>query len=229
MQGKYKPIDVAILAAFRLELEGMAAELEDVSSEAPDGPLRFVTGLRGTRSVLLGTTGMGKVRAAAAVQHVIDRFQAGRILFCGTAGGLPKQVKPLDLVVADRLLCHDTGPEDPAWVEADPALCAALERCAREALPDAPEAVHRGPLITGDRPVLAAREGKALVKRYHALAVDMEAAAAAAVAALNGVPLAVVKAVTDSADKNGIRDFKKNVKAAAARAQKAVLRFLDVD
>lgn len=219
---------VAVLAAFRVELEKMADALADVSPREEAGPLRYVVGRRGDRPLLAGTTGMGKVRAAAAVQAVVDRFQPDLILFCGTAGGLSPRVKALDLVVADRFLCHDTGPEEPAWNEVEPELAARLAQGARSAAQNPAHTVHEGALITGDCPVLSVKEREILFNRFQALAVDMEAGAAAAVAALNRIPLAAVKAVTDSADKNGIRDFKKNVQAGAALAQSAVIHFLDM-
>jgi adenosylhomocysteine nucleosidase len=88
--------------------------------------------------------------------------------------------------------------------------------------------VHLGGLVTGDHPVLDPVERKDLSRRFDALAVDMEAGAVAAVASAHGIPLAVVKAITDSADGKGIKDFKKNVRAGTDIAQRAVARLLDL-
>jgi adenosylhomocysteine nucleosidase len=194
---------IAFLAAFRIEVEGLVKLLEEPGPMEKKGFLRHVRGRRGARRVLVGTTGMGKARAAAGTQAALDLFDPDLLVFCGTAGSLRPQVRPLDVVMADRVLEHDTGPKEPAWIEA--------------ARLDLGSEVIRGGLISGDRPVLDAAERETLASRYDALAVDMEAAAALAVAQANGVRAAAVKAITDRADGSGVNDFRKNVERCAER------------
>jgi adenosylhomocysteine nucleosidase len=129
--------------------------------------------------------------------------------------------------VVDRLLQHDTGPDEPGWIHLEPSYLDSMETASRTALAGSPHAVSRGGLITGDRPVLDARERNALARRFDALAVDMEAGAAAAVSLANGIPFAAIKAITDSADGSGKKDFKKHVHQGAAHAQKAVACLLE--
>lgn len=218
---------VAVIAAFRAEVEAVAAALADAGPLERAGFCRFVRGRAGARAVVAAAVGMGKVRAAAGTQAVLDRFRPAAVLFCGTAGSLAREVRPLDLVVAERLLQHDTGPKAPEWLEADPGLSALLLESARAVAAERGRGVHAGGLITGDRPVLRRAERNALRKRFAALAVDMEAAAAAAVAAAAGVPFAAVKAVTDSADRKGILEFKLNAGRASALAAGVVNAFLE--
>jgi adenosylhomocysteine nucleosidase len=222
------PMKIAVLGAFRLEVERIGNLVAGGNEILQAGCLKYVVGSGGARSILVGTTGMGKVRAAAAVQSVIDLFQPGLILVCGTAGALSDRVRPLDLVVAERVLQHDTGPKEPEWIPLDPPCLKRLDAASREAIQDRPHGVLRGGLVTGDRPVLDRRERKRLSRRFDALAVDMEAGAIAAVASAHGIPLAVVKAITDSADGRGIKDFKKHVHPGTDLAQKAVARLLDL-
>ncbi len=215
-----------ILSAFRVEIDKIAEALECKGELCEKGPLRYVTGRYASMDVLAGTTGVGKVRAAAGVQAAIELFDASFVLFVGTAGALSAGLRPLDLVVSDRLLQHDTGPDEPAWFDADPELSCLLEKAARSVLDTGKSSVHRGDMISGDYPVLDKETGKRLADRFGAVAVDMEAAAAASVSAINSIPFAAIKAVTDSADRNVIKEFKKHVHEAAAVAQAAVLCFL---
>ncbi|MHC4943497.1 MAG: 5'-methylthioadenosine/S-adenosylhomocysteine nucleosidase [Planctomycetota bacterium] len=215
-----------ILAAFRVEVERLPERLEGKSALEEAGFLKYVTGEFEGRAVLVGTSGMGKVRAAAAAQKAVDLFQPGILLCCGTAGALREGVVPLDLVLGEKVLQHDTVPEVSSWIEADPSMTGRLEQAAQDVVKGTPHALHRGGLVTGDRPVLDAGERKELARRFDALAVDMEAAAVVQVALENGVPAAVIKAVTDSADEHGKSDFKKNVKKGAGLAQQAVLALL---
>lgn len=222
------PFDrVAVLGAFRVEIEIIADSLSGASGPQQAGPLTYVTGKFNHRDLLVGSTGVGKVRAAAGVQAAADLFRPALVIICGTAGALSKKIRPLDLVVAEKLLQRDTGPNDPEWTELEPKVVDRLEAASRTALESLGRSIHRGGLVTGDRPVLSKREGTVLAKRFGALAVDMEAAAAHVVCMANGLPMGVIKAITDSADRKGIRDFKKNVKEGTALAQQAVTRFLD--
>lgn len=222
------PFDrVAVLGAFRVEIEIIADFLSRASGLREAGPLTYVEGKLGDRHLLVGSTGVGKVRAAAGVQAAADLFRPALVIICGTAGALSKKIRPLDLVVAEKLLQHDTGPKDPEWTMLEPNVADRLEEASRITLDGTGQSIHRGGLVTGDQPVLSKREGTVLAKRFGALAVDMEAAAALVVCRANGLPMGVIKAITDSADRKGIGDFKKNVKEGAARAQQAVTRFLD--
>jgi len=102
-----------ILAAFRTEVGLIASSLDAKSEYQELGFLRYVKGSLKDRRLLVGACGMGKVRAAAATQAAIDLFRPGFALFCGTAGAIDGCLKPLDLVVADKLLQHDACLDAP--------------------------------------------------------------------------------------------------------------------
>lgn len=251
IQGK-----TVILGAFRTEVEQLYMRLQDASGLRSKGPLKYVTGKLGDSGILVGTMGIGKVRAAAAAQAAIHIFQPQRIIVCGTAGSLAPEVGALDLVVARDLLQYDTGPSEPKPIATAPELFESLCGAARatidsnsespqfdagrvelsdadksgadESAADHAGAVHTGTLITGDKPVIEAEFREALYQKYNAKAVDMEAAAVAAVCELNAIPMGVAKAITDTADEGVEKDFKKNVKESAARAQQVVLSLFDV-
>ena len=220
------PERIAVLGAFPIEVERFGGLVKSGGMLERAGPLKYLSGAFGSRILLVGTLGIGKVRAAAGSQAALDLFHPGLVLLCGTAGALAEGVRPLDLVVADRVLQHDTGPKEPEWLVLDAGLAARLEEASLQSLGSSPHKVFRGGLVTGDQPVLDLKARKSLAGRFGALAVDMEAAAAAAVAEANRVPLAVVKAITDSADRNGVQDFKKHVRQGAALAQEAVAALL---
>ena len=49
----------------------------------------------------------------------------------------------------------------------------------------------------------------------------------AVVAAANRIPLGIVKAITDSADRKGVKDFKRNVREGCALIQRVVISLLE--
>lgn len=148
-------------------------------------------------------TGVGKVRAALAVSRLLaSGARPARIVNVGTAGGLRPGVEGTHEI--GRVLQHDFDHE---------GVLALTGRSDGPAL-DLP--VERGPalvLATGDRFVAggAARERVAQVADL----VDMEGYAVAAASAEAGVPVRLVKHVSDSADEGAARTWVEGVDACA--------------
>lgn len=148
-------------------------------------------------------TGVGKVRAAVAVTQVLaSGVVPAQIVNVGTAGGLRPGVEGTHEVC--RVLQHDydrqgvlavTGRDD------GPPL-------------DLPVTTGEGlVLATGDRFVAGGAERD----RVAAVAdlVDMEGYAVAAAARVAGVPVRLVKHVSDSADEDAARSWSDGVDACA--------------
>jgi len=221
------PERIAVLGAFPIEVELIGEALVSPDKISKKGFLTCSAGSFNSRMLLVGYTGMGKVKAASGIQAAVDLFCPGLVLFCGTAGGLSCETSPLDIIIATRFLEYDAGPKKPNWTKTEPTLVSFLEKGMKSIHSEDHIKVRCGPLITGDKPVLDSDTKKILAQEFNALAVDMEAAAAGAVAAANSIPFAVIKGITDSADKNGLKDFKKNVRKSAAQVQRALMNLLD--
>lgn len=217
----------ALIAALPEELDALLSVLEGARPE----PLAVRTFWRGTLAghpVVAVLSGIGKVAAALTTTLLISRFGAGRVLFLGVAGGIGPGVQVGDIVVADTLLQHDmdASPLFPrhevpltglSRFPADPAFADMLVRASMAALEAHQEVaafvgrtpgVHRGLILSGDRFVATAAESAALRERLpDALAVEMEGAAVAQVCHAFGVPLAVVRSISDRADDAAHLDF----------------------
>jgi|GEM_PF-874671 len=182
---------------------------------------RFHRGPLAGRPVIVAKIGQGKVHAAAAAQVLIDRFGVDLLLSCGTAGAISPQRGAGDVVLASRVIPHDGGWHTEAgfvhlgvynsalpdgrhyrrdW-PADPTLLTA----ARHAIdattwPETAPMVVTGPLVSGDQVIASAAKKQWLHQSFGAEAVDMEAAAVAQTAALNGCRWLAIRAISDSAD-----------------------------
>jgi adenosylhomocysteine nucleosidase len=181
---------------------------------------------------------------------LVERFGVQRIVFTGVAGGLAPGVRVGDVVVAQRFLQHDmdASPIFPrhevpgygrASFDADAALTAQLARASERvlrALPSqlGPEVLnafdlqtprcHQGLLISGDRFVSTTAESQALREVLpEALAVEMEGAAFAQVCHDYGVPLAVVRTISDRADDAAHVDFPRFLREVASRYSGAII------
>ncbi len=242
----------AIVAALHDELASVLALMPDEHKTVVGGRAFWVGHLHG-QDVVAVLSGIGKVAAATTATLLIDHFKVRRIVFTGVAGGLGPGVNVGDVVLARSFLQHDMDAsplfprhEVPLYgrsrFDADPALADALElACERmlQTLPGqlAPATVaafglqtpklHQGLLISGDRFVATTAESAALQRELpEALAVEMEGAAFAQVCHDFGVPLAVVRTVSDRADDAAHVDFPKFLREVASRYSGAVIEAL---
>ena len=228
---------LALVSALPEELAGVMLALQAGGASAERvGPRTFHRGALHGQPVVAVLSGIGKVAAATTATLLIERFGASAIVFTGLAGGLGEGVRVGDVVVATELLQHDMNAEPlfprhevpgygRARFAADAALTDRLRAASAKALAGlAPGArVHSGLLLSGDRFVATAAESEALCALLpDALAVEMEGAAFAQVCHDHGVPLAVVRTVSDRADDDAHVDFPRFLREVASRYSEAI-------
>jgi adenosylhomocysteine nucleosidase len=193
---------------------------------------------------------VGKVAAAATASALIHAFGVEEIVFTGVAGGVRADVQVGDIVVADTLLQHDLDASplfarfevpllDKSRFDADRTLSDALARAAHSFIADegarlaaefgvARSRVHRGLIVSGDQFVASHAAVSALRAALpDALAVEMEGAALAQVAFEYGVPCAVIRTISDTADAAAPASFVEFLNAIAGTYSSGILaRFL---
>lgn len=207
------PEPIGIIGAMRCELSLLLAAMEQ-HEQAEFYGLSFHTGLLCGRQVVLVKAGIGKVNAARCTQLLIDHYHPAAIINTGIAGGLAPKLHLGDVVVADGLLQHDfdvtafgyakgylcTGENNqrPTVFSTDRKISDTLTQAAQTVLRQ--EQIHRGLIATGDQFISTRAQKAALYDTFHAAAAEMEGGAIAQVAALSGVPFAVIRAISDLAD-----------------------------
>ncbi|MBO8167660.1 MAG: 5'-methylthioadenosine/adenosylhomocysteine nucleosidase [Thermoanaerobacteraceae bacterium] len=181
------------------------------------GPFVYREGSYSNVPMVWTIAGMGKVSAAMAAQALIDRYGPNKIIIAGVAGGLLPEMRPGDLVVATEVCQHDVDSpcKGYAWeayrhrgrslYKVDEELLSLTSRITWDK-----SKVFKGRLLTGDRAVVSSRYAAKLREKLNGCAVDMESAAIAQVAAANGIPFLVLRAVSDLADENALQTFKLN-------------------
>ena len=218
-------MNVTIITALQEELDAFrdAHYLTSVSTPGPVPAFQFrcaaadVTLLRG---------GVGKVSAAMVAQHAVDHFRPDYLLMTGIAGGLGDHLALGDVVVSRDCVQHDldvtalgyplgqvpfTGHR---FVPADPKL---VELALATPVPG--QQVVAGRILTGDQFITAADAAR--MERLHSLAgaaVEMEGAAVALVATVNGIPFVIIRSISDHADAAAPADFKAWLHRAAANS-----------
>ncbi len=242
----------AIVSALHDELASVLALMPDEQKQTVGGREFWVGHLHG-QDVVAVLRGIGKVAAATTATLLIQHFGVRRIVFTGVAGGLGPGVQVGDVVLARSFLQHDmdASPLFPrhevplygrARFDADAALADALELACERMLGVLPgqldpvtvqafglqtPRLHQGLLISGDRFVATTAESQALQRELpDALAVEMEGAAFAQVCHDFGVPLAVVRTISDRADDAAHVDFPKFLREVASRYSGAIVEAL---
>jgi len=226
---------IAIVSAMHEELAAVLDLMPDERKVVVAGR-EFWRGHLHGHEVVAVLARIGKVAAATTAAVLAERFQVGRVVFTGVAGGLGAGVQVGDVVVASEFLQHDIDAspifprhEVPLYgrsrFAADADLAAALCEAARMALPQA--RVRRGLVISGDRFVSTTAEARALQAELpEALAVEMEGAAFAQVCHDFGVPFAAVRTISDRADDAAHVDFLQFIRTVASPYSAAIVETL---
>jgi adenosylhomocysteine nucleosidase len=240
---------LAIVAAMHEELHALLPLLASAHPTRIAGRLFHQGRLHG-HDVVLVLSGIGKVASATTATLLIQAFRVRAMVFTGTAGGLGAGVNVGDVVLARELLQHDmdASPLFPRFevpltglsrFATDRVLSDAVAAAARRCLDDATTRVgtvhlaafgvtrprlHEGLMVSGDRFVATSAEsGKLRAELPDALAVEMEGAAVAQVCADFGLPLAVLRTVSDRADDLAHVDFGRFIAEVASVYTRAIV------
>ena len=249
------PGPVAILSALPEEVNHLVTDRLAADLERPEQiSLATKSAWRGTLggpAVVIALSGMGKVAAALVATSLIEITRPRVLVFSGVAGGLDPALDVGDVVIAERVVQHDTGiltdrglqryqpshlpfinPTDEFGSACDPTLVelgvAAATSAALETLPapaggrgHAPR-VTTGVVATGDVFVNGDAIRRRLFEDLGAHAVEMEGGAVAQVADALGVPHLIVRAIADKADDDSNVDFNQFTELTALNSARIV-------
>ena len=214
--------DIGIIGAMSVEIEALIAELENRSCETVSG-IEFNTGSLFGKKIVVARCGVGKVFAAICAEAMMLRYSPDLLVNTGVGGALAGDLRPTDTVVAESLLQHDmdTSPlGDPKglisginkiYFETDKRaadiVLAAAERLGIRA--------RLGRIASGDRFVADRADKERIVAEFSADVCEMEGAAVAHAAFVNGTPCLVIRAISDSADGSADMDYPSFLPVAA--------------
>ena len=226
---------LGIIGAMEIETEGLRARMTDTREQTVSG-IRFTEGLLEGYPTVVATCGVGKVAAALCAEAMILRFGVSALLNTGVAGGLAEGLVVGNAVVADRVVQHDMDTSaigDPVglisglnlvYIPADKTLCETLAAACRAV------GLHTvvGTVASGDL-FVARDEDKARIKaQFDAVACEMEGAAIGQVAYTNGVPFAVLRAISDGGDGMEFSEFVGVAAAASVAVTRKLVQMLKI-
>jgi adenosylhomocysteine nucleosidase len=179
-------------------------------------------------------TGVGKVAAAAVTQRVMDREQPDGIVFVGVAGGLAPDLDQLSVVIAQDAVQWDVditpvNGGEPGTLNDGRRfmkLDAVGSNLALEAAQKLGFYARLGRVASGDAFVADSAKAAWVHQTFQADAVEMEGAAALQIASDHGVPMVLVRVISDGAGETARMTYTEFLPLATERAASVVTAFL---
>lgn len=147
-------------------------------------------------------TGVGKVCAAASLAAVLARQRPARLINLGTAGALDETLHGTQLV--GRVIQHDFDDEGVFGLTG-------------EHFGEAIDLGGEGPVLASGDAFISGGEARERLVRRGAQLVDMEGYAIARVARGFGLPVTLVKEISDAAGADAGRSWRETLDACAER------------
>ena len=225
---------IGIIGAMTVEIEGIRAKMTEKSEKIISG-VTYVSGRLGKNEVVTAVCGIGKVFAAICTQTMILEFKPDVIINTGVAGSLSPMLNVCDIAVASKVVQHDmdTSPlGDPKglvsginmiYFEADERASSLLAHIAAD------NGINTvlGVIASGDQFIASKEVKQGIVSEFGAIACEMEGAAIGHVCYVNGVPFAVLRAISDKADGVAEIDYPSFCKMAADNYIKVICAFAE--
>jgi adenosylhomocysteine nucleosidase len=236
-----------ILCATVEEIAALRNRLDVDPQPERHGPTRVWRGRYEGEPLVLAQAGIGKVNAAAAATLLLGLFGVTRLIFCGVAGGLDPELPVGAVLLADRLAIHDYGvmvggrltstasgliplgaPELTALSPVPAEVAATLRRLADVLRRQIEAPVRLGGIVTADYFLNCAETRADLHARFEAQAIDMESGAVNQVAQAWGVPLYVIRTLSDLAGEESHLTYPQMAQMAAHNSALCVLDLLAI-
>lgn len=216
---------IGIIGAMQEEVEQIIAVM-NVDKKLEKAGMVFNSGKLSGVDVVIVVSGIGKVNAGICTQILVDEFNASAVINTGIAGSLNAAIDIGDIVISRDVLHHDVdatnfGYElgqiprmDTLAFKADEELIKTAEKACEKAGLDI--GTHVGRVVSGDQFISDKGVKENIVKNFAGDCTEMEGAAIAQTAYLNGVPFVILRAISDKADDSATVDYPTFEKQAIA-------------
>lgn len=236
---------IGIMAAEPEEISAIQTEMKIVNREVR-GDREYFVGKFHERDVVVVFGKCGKVAAAQTATTLIEHYGIDRLLFVGVGGGTGPEVNVGDIVIADSTIQHDVditalGAEKfempltrRKYYELDSQMLELVLEAGKEYLSEifknaelsaamadlniVNPKVHVGTIASGDVFVASSEKVSELISQIDNLkCLEMEGAAVALVCHEYQIPCAIVRAISDNAEKDANVSFVKFLNTIATK------------
>lgn len=225
---------LGIIGAMDEEVAKIKEQMQNVKVMSR-AAMDFYEGTLNGKDVVVVRSGIGKVNAAICTQILADAYQVEAVINTGIAGSLNAQIDIGDIVLSTDTLEHDMDAVafgyplgqiprmDTLSFKADDKLRALAKKVCEEIVPEV--SVFEGRVVSGDQFVSDKKKKDWLVENFDGYCTEMEGAAIAHAAYLNGIPFLIIRAISDKADDSATMDYPTFEAQAIEHSVKLLLEF----
>ncbi|MBE5944139.1 MAG: 5'-methylthioadenosine/adenosylhomocysteine nucleosidase [Lachnospiraceae bacterium] len=207
---------LGIIGAMDEEVSKLKEVMEGVEITTK-ASMDFYKGTMGGKEVVVVRSGIGKVNAGICTQILVDCYGVDAVINTGIAGSLNPSIDIGDIVLSIDALQHDmdaTGfgyepgviPRmDTSCFVADEKLRILAKSSCEKVNPDIK--VFEGRVVSGDQFISDKSKKNYIEEKFKGYCTEMEGAAIAQAAYLNGIPFLIIRAISDKADDSATVDY----------------------
>ncbi len=225
---------IGIIGAMSVEVAKLKDMMENVKVERIS-QIDFYCGRLCGNEVIVAVSGVGKVNSAICTQTMILKYSPSVIMNTGVAGGISKETKIGDLVIATAVVQHDMDSSplgDPVGMIS--GINMINIPCAKylvELLKKASKSIENtniftGIIATGDQFINSNEKIKNISEQFNAIATEMEGGSIGHVCYVNGVDFCVVRSISDGGDDSSNMDFLEFLEIAVKKSIELTINFL---
>ena len=207
---------LGIIGAMDEEVSKIKEQMTDVEIKNI-ASMEFNRGKMSGRDVVVVRSGIGKVNAAVCTQILADVYGVDAVINTGIAGSLNATIDIGDIVLSKDALQHDMDATGFGYkpgviprmkqstFAADEKLLSLAKDCNERVNPDIKTFVGR--VVSGDQFISDRETKNRILETFQGDCTEMEGAAIAQAAYLNGIPFLVIRAISDKADDSATEDY----------------------
>ena len=201
---------IGIIGAMEEEVAALREKLTD-AKQLRKASMDFYSGNLNGREVVIVRSGIGKVNAGICTQILADLYEVDAVINTGIAGSLKAEINIGDIVISTEALQHDMdatgfGYEPGVIPQMDVSCFLEKAKAAcKEAVPEI--GVFTGRVVSGDQFISDRDVKERIARQFGGMCTEMEGAAIAQAAYLNGIPFVVIRAISDKADDSATVDY----------------------
>ena len=207
---------IGIIGAMDIEVDSLKKEMVNPQIITAAG-MDFYCGMIYEKEAVVVKCGIGKVNAAICMQILADKFNVSAVINTGVAGSLNNDIDICDIVISTMAQEHDMDVTPLGYQKgiipgmktsvfmADKRLIELTRKSAD--LAGLGVKLFEGKIVSGDSFIGNHHDKEVLRAGFNGECAEMEGAAVAHAAVLNGIPFLIIRAISDKADGGAEMDY----------------------
>ena len=219
-----------MIVAMKSEIESAISEFGTPLRKESEFGMEVSVYKIGDNEVYLIQSGVGEIYAAGAAQYLITRYNVDAIVNYGIVGGLTEEMTLCRTAAVDKVVHYDFDTSEidhcePARYIDHPSIYLETDRRLLDRACKAVPELKRVICASGDKFVGDPEKKRELHEKYGADICEMESAGILLTADRAGVPVLMIKSVSDSLF-GGAEEAERSVQKAAEECVKALMAVL---